>query len=74
MPVMDGYEATRIIRKWEKENGLDETPIIAFTAHALKEEVASCIKAGCTGHIAKPVKKKTLLGTLSQYCIMGSGK
>ncbi|MBE9536971.1 MAG: response regulator [Proteobacteria bacterium] len=67
MPVMDGYTATAEIRKWEKENGRDETPIIAFTAHALKEEVDKCLKAGCTGHIAKPAKKKEILAVVSKF-------
>lgn len=61
MPVMDGYEATRIIRRWEEDKNIKETPIIAFTAHALKEEVQRCLDAGCTDHLAKPVKKKDLM-------------
>ncbi len=67
MPVMDGYEATRIIRKWEEEKGLEKTPIVAFTAHALTEEVARCMKMGCTAHIAKPVRKKNLLAAISEH-------
>lgn len=67
MPVMDGYEATRHIRSLEKEEGRAATPIIAFTAHALKEEVEKCMDAGCTFHLAKPVKKKELLKTISSY-------
>jgi len=67
MPVMDGYEATRIIRKWEEEQHLDQTVIVAFTAHALKEEVEQCIKAGCNSHISKPIKKKKLMDVLSEY-------
>jgi CheY-like chemotaxis protein len=67
MPVMDGCTATAEIRKWEKENGRDETPIIAFTAHALKEGIGKCLEAGCTGHIAKPVKKKALLAVVSKF-------
>ena len=47
MPVMDGYEATKVIRSWEKDKNMKETPIIAFTAHALKEEVERCLEAGC---------------------------
>lgn len=65
MPVMDGYDATRKIRGLEKEEGRDTIPIIAFTAHALKEEVEKCINAGCTFHLAKPVRKKELLKIIS---------
>ncbi|MDH3973738.1 MAG: ATP-binding protein [Deltaproteobacteria bacterium] len=61
MPVMDGYSATRAIRGWEKRNDKEETPVIAFTAHALKEEVEKCINAGCTSHLSKPIKKKDLI-------------
>ena len=39
MPVIDGYTATRIIRSWENRLEKEVTPIVAFTAHALKEEV-----------------------------------
>lgn len=72
MPIMDGYTATTEIRKWEKERRMDETPIIAFTAHALKEEVDKCLEAGCNDHIAKPVKKKAILDIISQ--LLGSEK
>lgn len=67
MPVMDGYTATIKIRRWEKEKRRDETPIIAFTAHAFKEEIDKCLEAGCTDHIAKPVKKKVIIGIISQF-------
>ena len=69
MPVLDGYEATRIIRKWEEDSGRAKVPIIAFTAYALKEEVEKCIKAGCSGHLAKPVKKKDLLKSIDKYFV-----
>lgn len=67
MPVLDGYEATRIIRKWEEDSGKVAVPIVAFTAYALKEEVDRCIEAGCSDHLAKPVKKKALLEIIEKY-------
>lgn len=67
MPVLDGYEATRIIRKWEEDSGKTKVPIVAFTAYALKEEVEKCIEAGCSDHLAKPVKKKDLLEIIEKY-------
>ena len=44
---MDGYEATREIRKWQKENNAFHTPIIALTAHAFKQQRDQCFEAGC---------------------------
>ena len=61
MPVLDGYSATREIRKQELENKLSPTPIIALTAYALKEEVDKSLEAGCNGHQSKPVAKASLI-------------
>ncbi|NWF74414.1 MAG: response regulator [Nitrospirae bacterium] len=67
MPVMDGYEATRAIRVWEREHDLPPTQIIALTALALKEEGVKILEAGCNAHMTKPIKKHTLLEVL-QAC------
>ncbi len=67
MPIMDGYTATREIRKWEKEKDLASTPIIALTAHALKGDAEKSIKAGCDGHTTKPIRKNILLKTIFEY-------
>ena len=67
MPVMDGYTATRTIRKWEVEQGLKTTPIVALTAHALIEERQKCHDAGCTDHVAKPIKKAPLIEAILRY-------
>ena len=61
MPIMDGYSCTCEIRKWENENKKLETPIIALTAYALKEEVKKCFDAGCNAYLGKPFKKTDLL-------------
>ena len=61
MPVMDGLTATKAIRRWERDQDLPPTPIIALTALALKEEAAKIFEAGCNTHITKPVKKNTLI-------------
>ena len=63
MPVMDGYEATRIIRG---ELGLSRLPIIAVTAHALAEERQRCLEAGMNEHISKPVDPERLVETLQK--------
>ncbi|MAR92655.1 MAG: hypothetical protein CML06_17500 [Pseudomonadales bacterium] len=60
MPIMGGEEASRRIRQWEQEQGWDRTPIIALTAHAMREHVASCHAAGMDDHISKPVELNLL--------------
>ena len=67
MPVMDGYEATRAIRAWEREQDLPNTQIIALTALVLKEEGEKILEAGCNAHLTKPIKRQTLLEVL-QAC------
>ena len=54
MPVMNGLEATREIRKLENPYAAG-IPIIAMTADAFSENVAECFEAGMNGHIAKPI-------------------
>jgi len=72
MPVMDGYEATRRIRAWEKEQGRRPTPIVALTAHALHEEVERTKQAGCDAHLGKPIVKATLLAALEEHAAASS--
>jgi signal transduction histidine kinase/ActR/RegA family two-component response regulator len=61
MPVMDGYEATRRIRR-EQSNG--RTPIIALTANALPDHHARCLEAGMDGVLTKPLRFEVLRRTL----------
>jgi len=67
MPVMDGHAATREIRAFERAEGRPPTPIIALTAHALREEMDKSLAAGCTTHLTKPIKKAVLLEALESY-------
>ncbi len=69
MPVMDGYVATGKIRQWETENNAEATPIIALSAHALVEHSQKSFEAGCTAHLAKPIKKEDLLKAIEKYAI-----
>jgi PAS domain S-box-containing protein len=62
MPVMDGYEATATLRK-EAYAG----PIIALSAHTLKEERQQCLSSGFTDHLCKPVDRHLLLASLGRY-------
>lgn len=67
MPVMDGYRATREIRQWELQTGSTPTPIIALTAHALKEEAQKSLAAGCDAHLTKPLDKAVLLKCIHDF-------
>jgi CheY-like chemotaxis protein len=67
MPIMDGYTATKQIRAWEKEHGKEETPIIAFTAHAFEEDIVASKAAGCNEHLVKPFRKNKLVSIIEKY-------
>lgn len=60
MPLMDGYEATRIIRK--ELNIL--TPIVAMTANVMVQDIEKCLAAGMDAHIGKPFEVEDFYGTL----------
>jgi PAS domain S-box-containing protein len=61
MPIMDGLTATRKIRAWEQEHDRPLTPIVALTASALKGDRETCLAAGCTAFLTKPIKQEALL-------------
>ncbi len=65
MPVMDGYEATRQIRKLPNKLAA-EIPIIAMTANAFEEDKENAYEAGMNGHISKPIETDKLLETLAE--------
>lgn len=63
MPVMDGYSATASLRK----KGC-KTPIIALTAHAMREDLDRCLHVGCTAFLTKPYRRDNLVAIIAQYC------
>jgi two-component system, sensor histidine kinase len=67
MPVMDGYEATRIIRESESGSNLPRIPIIALTAHARAEDRDGCLKAGMDDYLAKPFHYDQLRSILERW-------
>jgi CheY-like chemotaxis protein len=66
MPVLDGLEATRLIRK---ETRWKHLPIIAMTAHAMNGDKERCLEAGMSGYISKPVHPSLLLSTVDEFLL-----
>jgi two-component system, sensor histidine kinase and response regulator len=60
MPIMDGYDATREIRRLEADGKRAHTRIVALTAHALDEERQHSYSAGMDEHLAKPIRARDL--------------
>jgi signal transduction histidine kinase/DNA-binding response OmpR family regulator/HPt (histidine-containing phosphotransfer) domain-containing protein len=73
MPIMDGYEATRAIRDVEQarrdagEAGCTAVPIVALTAHAVKEYVDQCLESGMNDFVTKPLRKATLVTAVEKW-------
>ena len=78
MPVMDGYTATKTIRKWEgglrraqprrmRNKGEAQIPIIAMTAHAMAGDEDKSLQAGMNGHVTKPIDPDQLFATLQKW-------
>jgi len=64
MPLMNGYQATEVISKLRPD-----LPIIAQTAFVLSDDVKKCYAVGCTGYLAKPIRKEQLINTLTEYFV-----
>ena len=67
MPNMDGCNATKAIREIEKDGSRPPTPILALTAHAMREHQELCENAGMNGHLSKPLELDVLREKLCQY-------
>jgi signal transduction histidine kinase len=70
MPVLDGLEATRLIRRQARWDAL---PIIAMTAHAMNGDKERCLEAGMNGYISKPVHPSLLLSTVDEFILQRIG-
>ncbi len=67
MPVMDGYAATRELRKREARLGLPRVPVLALTADAFEEDAERSREAGMDGHLAKPYTREQLKELLRSW-------
>ena len=65
MPELDGLQATREIRTWERATG-GRIPIIAMTAHAMQEDREKCFESGMDGYVAKPIRPRELREALAE--------
>jgi PAS domain S-box-containing protein len=65
MPVMDGFEATKVIRQWTNEKG--KVPIVALTANATQRDIDKCITLGMNDCLTKPFTQEDLLKILNKY-------
>ncbi|HEY4001782.1 MAG TPA: response regulator, partial [Candidatus Xenobia bacterium] len=66
MPRMDGFQATGQIRQEEAQSGRPHVPIIALTAHALKEDRERCLAAGMDGYVSKPLEETELAAEIER--------
>jgi signal transduction histidine kinase/CheY-like chemotaxis protein len=66
MPVMDGMEATRVLRRDPRWQNL---PVIAMTAHAMNGDKERCLEAGMNAYIAKPVQPTHLISMIEKYLL-----
>jgi signal transduction histidine kinase/CheY-like chemotaxis protein len=71
MPIMDGFETTRAIRKKEQRTG-DRIPIVAMTANAMKGDAERCFEAGMDDYLSKPVNLERLESVLQKWLVVHS--
>jgi two-component system, sensor histidine kinase and response regulator len=71
MPLMDGVEATREIRRRERERG-GRVPIVALTAHAMKGDMERFLEAGMDDHLTKPLNAAELYRVVGRYALKQS--
>jgi len=67
MPLMDGYQATEEIRKYEQQSGIKPISIIALTAHAMQGDREKCLRVGMNDYLSKPFEERRLQTILQQW-------
>ena len=63
MPIMDGYEATKLLR----EKGFTAVPIIGLSANAMKEDKQNALQSGMNDYLTKPIKQKSLIAVVKKF-------
>ena len=69
MPVMDGFEATTLIRRWEEESGRSRTTVVALTAHLLEQLQDRIHAAGMDDQVSKPLRIHELQSLLDRWVL-----
>ncbi len=69
MPIMDGFEATMQVRKYEQQNKLTHIPVIALTANAMKGDKERCIQAGMDDYLSKPVRQRDFAEMIRKWLV-----
>ncbi|MBF0160334.1 MAG: response regulator, partial [Magnetococcales bacterium] len=72
MPILDGFETTRRLRVWEQQTGWPRIPIIALTAHVLKESRRLSLEAGMDDYLHKPFSQSDLTRALQRWLPPGN--
>lgn len=67
MPIMDGYEATRSIRRGDAGSTYQDIPIIAMTANAMKGDKEKCLMAGMNDYLSKPIDPIQMETTINKW-------
>lgn len=67
MPVMDGFAATRELRRREREGGRGHVPVIALTANVQPSDVEACLESGMDAYLSKPVRKEALYKMVREH-------
>ena len=67
MPRMDGHEVVRAFREYERDQNRHALPVLALTADAFKDAIERSLASGFTMHLAKPIRKSTLLEAIARH-------
>ncbi len=72
MPIMDGFEATRIIRNIEKEREMDPSIILALTANSSNDDRDKCLESGMNDFVSKPIRRDSIESTIKHWINIGT--